>query len=251
MGIALLRGRQPRPTEGSTVVNQTLARRLWPNRDGLGEFLLGPVNAVAANGKYWSLIESPRPFLYQVSAQFDQPSACLVIRTEGPAANFAAQVSQTFQSLNPNLPAITAETGHQRLEVWLEPQRAAALLLGTLGFAALGLAITGLYALLAQLLVQRTPEIAVRVALGASRSGVLSLLLRQSAILVVAGTALGMAASAAVARLLSAGIGAIGELDAPTLLAIVTLLTAVGAAATAIPAYRALRIDPASALRSE
>ena len=175
----------------------------------------------------------------------------LAIRTTGPPANFAASVSHAIQRLDPDLPVITAETGQQRLRMWLEPQRAAALLLGTLGLAALGLAITGLYALLAQFLVQRTPEIAVRVALGASRSGVLALLFRQSAIPVAVGTAVGIAASAAVARLLAAGIGAIGELDALTLIAIVALLTAVGAAATAIPAYRGLRIDPASALRSE
>jgi putative ABC transport system permease protein len=130
--------------------------------------------------------------------------------------------------------------------LWLEPQRAAAVLLGVLGFAALGLAVTGLYALLAQLLVQRTAEIAVRVALGASRGAVLALLLRQSAILIVAGTALGVGASAGVARVLAAGI-----LDTPTVLAIAGLLATVGVAATAVPAYRALRIDPASALRSE
>jgi predicted permease len=258
MGIPLLRGHQPHDDEpAGAIVNQALADRLWPNQDPIGKSLLVekaqlPVVAVAANSRYWSLTEAPRPFVYQVSTPFRSwPPSCLVIRTKGPAANFAAQVSQAIQRLNPDLPAIAAETGQQRLRMWLEPQRAAALLLGTLGFAALSLAITGLYALLAQLLVQRTPEIAVRVVLGASRSGVLSLLLRQSAILVAAGAAVGIAASAGVARLLSAGIGAIGELDAATLLAIVTLLTAVSGAATAIPAYRALRIDPASALRSE
>jgi hypothetical protein len=124
----------------------------------------------------------PRAFLHQISPQFDGPSVSLAIRTEGAPASLAAEVSQAIQRLNPDLPAITAETAQLRLRMWLEPQRAAALLLGVLGFAALGLVITGLYALLAQLLVQRTPEIAVRVALGASRDAVLVLLLRQSAI---------------------------------------------------------------------
>jgi predicted permease len=257
MGIPLLRGHEPLPDEQNVaIVNQTLAERLWPHRDPVGETLrVGKtpqqVIGVAANGKYWSLTESPRPFMYLLSTQFDQPLAALVIRTKGPSGNLVGQVSQEIERLNPDLPAIAARTARERLRMWLEPQRAAALLLGVLGMAALGLAITGLYALLAQLLIQRTPEIAVRVALGASRQAVLMLLLRQSALLMVAGAALGLAASAAVARLLAAIAGDIGALDAPALVAIVALLAAVGAAATAIPGYRAVRIDPASALRSE
>jgi ABC-type antimicrobial peptide transport system permease subunit len=240
MGIPFLRGRAPERDEPSlAVVNQALADR-QPQDELLGRQVVG----VVPNSPQWSLTESPRPFLYQIATQFDEPIAALAIRTKGPAADFASQVSETIQRLNPDLPPIAAQTGAQRLRLWLEPQRAAALLLGTLSLAALALAITGLYALLAQVLVQRTPEIAVRVALGASRRRVLALLLRQSAIPVAAGTAAGMAASAALARL-------VGELDAPTLLAIVALIATVSAAATAIPAYRALRIDPASALRSE
>jgi len=247
MGIPLLRGRAPDGDEASlAVVNQALA-----DRQPTDELLHRQVVGVVPNAPQWSLAESPRPFFYQIATQFDQPIAALAIRTAGPPVNFAAKVTQTIQRLNPELPPIAAQTGEQRLRMWLEPQRAAALLLGTLGLAALALAITGLYALLAQLLVQRTPEIAVRVALGAPRRKVIALLLRQSAIPVAAGTATGIAASAIVAHVLAAGIGAIGELDAVTLVAIVALLTTVGAAATSIPAYRALRIDPASALRSE
>jgi predicted permease len=259
MGIPLLRGREPRPEESSVaIVNQALAARLWPGQDPIGKSLrVGraqsqqQVIGVTATGKYWTLTEPPRPFLYQFSAQFDRPFAGLEIRTRGPSGNLAAQVSQEIQRLNPDLPVIAAETGQERLRIWLEPQRAAALLLGVLGLAALALAITGLYALLAQLLVERTPEIAVRVALGASRRAVLVLLLRQSAIVIAAGTAAGIAASAVVARLLAAVGGPLGSLDPPALFAIVVLLATVGAAATALPAYRALHIDPASALRSE
>jgi predicted permease len=257
MGIPLLRGRQAEPEDRYTViVNQALADRWWPNQDPIGKSLrIGKIQwqviGISANSKYWSLTESARPFVYHIASPLDRWPAALAVRTKGPAADFAARVSETIQRLNPDLSPLKVETAQQRLGMWLEPQRAAAVLLGTLGFAALALAVTGLYALLAQLLVQRTPEIAVRVALGASRQTVLALLLRQSATLVVAGTAVGVVASIMVARLLAAGIGAIGTLDAPTVLTIVALLTTVGSAATALPAYRALCIDPATALRSE
>jgi predicted permease len=249
MAIPLLEGRQPEPGEDKVVVvNRALSDRL---RSHNTQFQSQAIIAAAANSKYWSLTESPRPFVYQIASHFDYPAVDIAIRTQGPASSFVAPLTQTLQRLNPDLPPLTVQTGDEHLRMRLSPQRAAALLLGTLGFAALALAITGLYALLAQLLVQRTPEIAVRVALGASRRRVLALLLRQSAVLAATGTAVGIAASAAVARALAAGIGAIGKLDAATLLAIVALLATVSAAATAVPAYRALRIDPARALRNE
>jgi ABC-type antimicrobial peptide transport system permease subunit len=125
------------------------------------------------------------------------------------------------------------------------------MLLSILGLMALGLAITGLYALLAQVVAQRTPEIAVRVALGATRLAVAGMLLRQSALLIFAGTAAGIAASAAVARLLAGLAGQVNPLDGITLISVATLLATVGAAATVVPAYRALCIDPVNALRTE
>lgn len=146
---------------------------------------------------------------------------------------------------------MTVQTAKERMRAWLEPERAAAVLLSILGLMALSLAITGLYALLAQLVTQRTPEIAVRVALGATRAAVAGLLLRQSALLIFAGTAAGLGASAAVARLLASLIGQVNPLDGITLIAVAVLLAAVGAAATLVPAYRAMRIDPISALRTE
>jgi predicted permease len=247
LGIPLLQGRQPdRDDTGNSVFNQALAART--NR---AQPVFGPMIGIAANSKYWSLAESPRPFVYRIATGADSPTDCLAVRTRGPAAEFAGAVSQAIQNLNPDLPPMVAQTGQQRLRLWLEPQRAAALLLAVLGFAAIALAITGLYALIAQLLAQRTGEIAVRVALGATRRSVLRLLLGQGAILVAGGTILGIGAATFLARVLASGMGAIGTLDAETLAAIVVLLAAVAAAATAIPAYRALRIDPASALKSE
>jgi len=258
MGIPLLRGREPLPGEPNVVVvNDAFARRFWPGQDPIGKSIrlesgqpLQQVVGLTPTGKYWSLDEPPRPFIYQISGQLAEPFLCLVIRTQTPGS-LAPHVRQEIQQLNPDLPSVSVQTAQERLRAWLEPQRAGAVLLSILGLSALGLAVTGLYALLAQLVTQRAPEIAVRVTLGASRASVAGLLLRQSAILILVGTAAGIAASAAVARLLASLTGNVGPLDRITLIGVVALLAAVGAAATIVPTWRALRIDPASALRTE
>jgi predicted permease len=264
MGIPLLRGREPLPNEQNVlIVNQAFARHFWPNlswpnQDPIGKSIQvesgkppQQVIALTTTAKYWSLDEPPRPFIYQISSQLDEPMLCLLIRTQRPPSGLAARVGEEIEQLNEDLPAMPVQTARQRLSAWLEPQRAAAVLLSILGMMALGLAITGLYALLAQLVAQRTPEIAVRVALGASRMSVVGMLLRQSALLIFAGTAAGIAASATVARLMANLAGQANPLDGITLISVAALLAMVGAAATVVPAHRALRIDPVNALRTE
>jgi predicted permease len=259
MGIPLLRGREPQPADRNVaIVNEALARRVWPGQDPIGQSIrVGrdhtglQVIGLTATGKYWSLNEPPRPFLYQISSQLSDPTLGLSVRTQGPPEALAAMVAQEIQRLNPDLPAVAVQTESERLRAWLEPQRAGALLLSILGLSALGLAVTGLYALLAQLVALRTAEIAVRVVLGASRRSVIGMLLRWSVPLIFAGTAAGIAASAAVARLLANLAGQVNPLDAVTVAAIAVLLAVVGAAATLVPAYRAVRIHPAAALRAE
>ena len=127
-GIPLVQGREPRREDGNvSVINQALANR-WKERTAPA---IGETVAVAANSKYWSLAESPRPFVYRITSHFDRPAVHLAVRTKGPAADFALAVSQAIQRLNPDLPAIVAQTGEERLRAWIEPQRAAALLLGS------------------------------------------------------------------------------------------------------------------------
>ncbi len=259
MGIRLVRGREPGPEERHViVVNETLARRVWPGQDPVGRMVrLGADGApwqvigVTATGKYWSLNEPARPFMYRISGEQATPVACLAIRTEGPPQALARAIGREIERVNPDLPAMKVETEEVRLREWLGPQRAAAVLLSILGLAALGLAITGLYALLAQLVAQRAPEIAVRVALGASRARVARMLLGRSGLLILAGAVAGIAASAATDRLLGGLAGEVHPLDAAMLAGIVILLAVVGAAATLLPAWRAVRIDPATALRAE
>jgi len=259
MGVTLLRGREPLANEQNVViVNQAFAQRFWQNEVPIGKSIQleggkppQRVIGLTATAKYWSLNEPARPFIYQISSQLDEPLLCLLIRTQGPPSSLSTRVGQEIERLNQDLPAMTVQTASERLRARLEPQRATALLLSILGLMALGLAVTGLYALLAQLVTHRTHEIAVRVALGATRGAVAGLLLRQSALLVCAGTVAGLGASTAVARVLASLTGEVSPLDGITLLGVAALLTVVGAAATLVPAYRAMRIDPVSALRTE
>lgn len=259
IGIQLLRGREPQPEEQNVaIVNAAFARRLWPGQDPIGKSIrLGAdpaprqVIGLTATGKYWSLTEPERPFVYQISNRFGAPSMSLAIRTQGPPGNLVAGITEAIHRLDPQLPAMRVQTEGERLRISLEPERAAAVLLSILGLAALGLAITGLYALLAQFVAQRSPEIAVRMALGASRAAVIAMLLRQSALLIFLGTSAGIAAATAIARLLASLSGQVNPLDGTTVIGVAALLAAVGAAATLVPAYRAVSIDPVNALRAE
>jgi predicted permease len=257
MGIPLMNGREPHPGDRNTViVNETLANRLWPGQDPVGQFIRvdGPhprqeVIGVTATGRYWSLSEPSRAFLYQFSEEFDESHVSLVVRTRNETRNLGAAVAEEIRRLG--LPSSPVQTAEQLLDRWFEPQRSAALLLSILGVTALGLAVTGLYALLAQLVIQRTAEIAVRVTLGASRAGIAWMLLRHSARLVLTGTAVGVSAAVAVAHVLAGLAGQVNPLDGITMLGVAALIATVAAAATLAPAYKAMRIDPMSALRAE
>ncbi|SPE33125.1 conserved membrane hypothetical protein [Candidatus Sulfopaludibacter sp. SbA6] len=130
MGIPLLRGREPQTDEQNVVVvNQAFARRFWPDEDPIGKSIRlesgkAPqlVVGLTATGKYWSLDEPARPFVYQISGQLAEPFLCLVIRTQTPAS-LAPRVRQEIQRLNEDLPAVMVQTAQERLRAWLEPQR--------------------------------------------------------------------------------------------------------------------------------
>jgi predicted permease len=264
MGIRLVRGRNFLAHERNTViVNEAMARRFWPNQDTIGKTILlrrgGPQQAVvgiAKDGKYWSLGDAAQPFLY---LPFDRASLAgvnalnlyLLVRTAPPPEAMIARVREAIQKLDPDLPGSSVRTANGQIQNWLEPARAGARLLSILGTMALALALTGVYGLLAQLVAQRTPEIAIRVALGASRRSVVAMVFRQSGLLLAAGVALGIAGAAVTTRLSASLISGVGAMDVVTLAAVAAVMILTGIAATLVPAYRAVRIQPAQVLRAE
>ncbi len=259
MGIKLSRGRAFQSGERNVViVNETLAGQLWPGQEAVGKAVRiqrgGPpqdVIGVTQNGKYWSPDEPRRPFLYVLAEQPSQPSMCLAIRTAESAEAMVGTVRVVIRTLDDDLPTLKIQTAGDLIRKWQEPFRSAASLLSVLGLAALGLAIAGIYGLIAQLVAQRTPEIAIRMALGVPRANVLKLITRQTAFLMMIGLGAGAVAGAVVSRTFASMMIQVSPTDGFTFAAASVLILIVGLIATLVPARRAMRIDPAEALRAE
>jgi macrolide transport system ATP-binding/permease protein len=247
------------------IVNETFARRYWPGQNAIGRTVRIPnvpgpdgpqpfvmeVVGVARDGKYVQLSEASRPFLYRPFAQGRRTAMTMVVLTDGDPAALAPQVRATAAGLDPVVPIFGVRTLDDLYEGRaLLPARAMSQIVTALALLALLLASVGLYGVMAFLAERRTREIGIRVAIGAAPSGVLLMVLRQAAALVVPGLALGVVASLLLTPLLRAeAFDFISPRD-PLVLAIVPIVVAaVALLASAIPAIRAARIDPATAVR--
>ena len=261
LGIALVEGRDF--TERDTpqapdvaIVNETMARRYWSGRSAIGGRVhAGPrtleVVGVVRDGKYSSLTEQARPFMYMPVQQWYRPDMILHVKTAGDPLALVAPVQQIVRQLDPNLPIFDTQSMAEHLELALFVQRMAASLLGGFGVLALLLATIGLYGVIAAGVAQRAPEIGMRMALGASRRDILALVLRQGLVVTAGGIVIGLAGSLAATRLFKSQLVGVSATDVPSFLATSVLLVAVAALATYLPARRAASIDPLSALRQE
>ncbi len=182
------------------IVNETAARRWWPNQDPIGKMLLQQtfspsapdatrtliVIAVARDTKYRDLGEQPRPFVYVPVQQQYVPRTTIVARsTQGQ--RLAADIRKLLASLNPNLPVVQSQTLEDYAALTLIPQRIAASVAGSLGIVGLLLAAIGIYGVTAYMVSSRTREIGIRVALGAQRGDVVRMVLRQGMMLALMG----------------------------------------------------------------
>ncbi len=197
-----------------------------------------------------SIGEAPRNFIYVPMAQQFMSEVTFYVRRAGEASRIN-ELRSAVAAFNPNLPVIHAQTLAESTAIGLLPQRLAAWIAGSVGTIGLLLAALGLYGLTAFAVAQRTREIAVRMALGASRESVLSLVLRQSGRLALVGTLVGLALAAAVSQLLESLLVGIGSVDPLAFGAATAVLFGVLLFAAWTPAYRASRMDPMRALRAE
>ena len=266
MGITIVRGRsferadneQSRPV---AVVNQRLADMLWPGQDPIGRRFKSSGSAsywievvgVAKTGKYQFLFEDPQPYLYVPIAQAYTGLRVLQVRASIPADALAPVVEREIRGLEPNLPLYDVQSMTRALGSGLGffPVRVGAIAVAAFGLLAFALAIVGLYGVTSYLASQRTHEIGVRIALGATRQHIVRLVLENGSTLVMLGVATGMVMTMAGSRIVDSFLFGVSAYDPWTLATVAPLLGGVTLIAGAIPAWRAARVDPAIALRSE
>jgi predicted permease len=263
--IPITRGRafDRRDRDGGTyvaIINETMAERLWPGQDPIGRQLVQQVSrteertlqivGVARPAKSATISEGATNFIYVPLAQQYLSDVTFFVRHTVGASRLA-DLRQAVIRFDPNLPVIYTQTLEQATAMALLPQRLAAWTAGSVGTIGLLLAALGLYGLTAFAVAQRAREIALRIALGATRQSVLTLVLRQAGRLALIGTLVGLALALAVSQLLSSLLVGIGAID-PLAFGVATIvMLGVLFLATWGPARRATQMDPMRALRTE
>ena len=252
--IPLLRGRDFTPSDLAAaaapvaIINETLARRFWPNGDALGKRIrngkrLIEVVGIAADATYLTLADSNRPYLYQPNhpeigrPESENPALSLAVRINGDPAALRAAIRREVQTLVPNWPVFQFRDLSEGIELQRLVPRIGAMLLGVLGTFGLILAAIGVYGVVAHAVTQRTREIGIRIALGATDRDVMVLMIRQGMTVCASGTAVGIALALAVSQVLGSLLYGIGSSDPPTYLVVVTVL--LSRAAGLLPAGQA------------
>ena len=265
MGIPLVRGRNftEHDTKGSAlvaIINEQTAKEVFPGEDPIGQFIenYGPndeklqVVGVVGNVRHLALETAPRPELYQPLGQGMWPGVFAVVRTapENPLAILPA-VQQAVWSVNKSVPLGNPRTMNDIIARTLLQKKFTILLLSIFAGAALLLAAIGLYGVISYSVAQRTRELGIRIALGAQRSDVLRLILRQGMTLVAAGIVFGIAASIGLTRLMATLLYGVSATDPITFLLLSFALLSVAFVACWLPARRASTVDPIVALHAK
>jgi predicted permease len=259
--IPLVQGRAFRQSDDRNaanvaVVNETLARRLWPDGSAVGRTfrfrdVVTTVIGIARDAKYARLDETTPGFVYVPLAQVWQPTQTLLVRSVADGGQPASTIQQAVLSIDPRLPRPRTATLRQATAIVLLPQRAAAIVIGALGAVGLLLAAVGLYGIMAFSANRRTREIGIRVALGAGQVRVLSLIVREGLRLAALGITIGLILSVAAGRLISGWLFNVSPLDGATFAGMSALFLVVAIVASYLPARRAASVDPVAALRAE
>jgi predicted permease len=264
-GTKLLSGRNVNAYDNQgappvALVNEALVQLLFPSENSLGKRVrlsADPADpgleivGVVETGKYEYIGEDPHPAVFLPIAQTGTGWTTLVARTSLPSQQATEMLRKTVLDLDPELTLFNEGSLKDQLALPLFPARATAIVLGILGVLAMVLAATGLFALVAYAVSRRTHEIGIRMALGARPVQVLRPVLARTLVLCAAGISIGTLITLGAARLLSAILYGVSPRDPATYVTAVLLLTAVGLLACWNPAARAMRIDPARALREE
>ena len=238
------------------IVNQMFAERFWPGENPVGRRIVAngaplDIVGVAGNVKHRTIGEDSAFFLYGTLQQVYRPDTTLIVRTTGDPTLLTAASRAEIRNLDANLPVFGIVTMEEHVGLSMLPQCMAAAGAGVFGLLALGLAALGVYGVVSYAVGLRMREIGLRVALGAKNADVFSLILKMGLIPTMIGTLLGAIAAFGVTRFMEGLLFGISPTDPVTFVVICTLLPAVAAAASFVPALRAMRVDPQITLRYE
>lgn len=239
------------------IANETLAARFWPGEYAIGKRLRAPdgswveVVGIVRDGKYESMDESPKSFLYRPAAQAYNPTATLLIKTARTPLSALSLVRAKVSEVDPHLLAYNLNSLEDRIGLNLLPNRTAAFLAGFLGLLALALGTVGIYGTMSFLGQQRRREIAIRMALGAPRRSVVGLITGQGMLWTLGGQVLGVGLSIGVIKLLKALLSGIANPEPLAFAGVLALLSGAALLACWLPASHATKVDPILALRQD
>ena len=261
--IPLKRGRAFTDQDGTqseqvAIIDDALARQYWPNADPLGQQLIlqggeaARIVGIVGHTKQSDLAAgSEKGIIYFSFYQAPVAFGTLLIRTAGSPAGLTRSIQEAVNAVDPAQPIYDAKTMQERVSATLAGRRFTIVLLGLFALTAVFLAALGLYGVINYGVTQRTQEIGIRMALGAQRSQVLSLIVSTGMRMTLVGLALGWIVAFAIARVLPNQLFGVSAFDPATFAGMAVLLAAVTLMASAIPARRAMQLDPLEACRYE
>jgi putative ABC transport system permease protein len=267
VGAPILRGREFTESDTAasmpvTVINDAMAKKFWPGKDPIGKqigpgsplYPLATIVGIVADVKHLSLREEPGPEMYVPYTQKVWPSLLtmeVVLRTRLDVAPAVTSARNAIRAVDAELPIANTRPLASLVDDSVAQPKFAMLLLTAFGAFALILACVGIYGVISYSVAQRTREIGVRVALGATRINIFGMILGQGARLAGLGIAIGIAAALGVTRMMSSFLYEVRPADPATFAAVCVILLSVAALACYLPARRATRVDPLIALRHD
>jgi putative ABC transport system permease protein len=259
LGTSLIRGRFFTDADNADappviIVNQSFAKKFWPNEDALGKrIVMGSMSddpkwitivGIVGDMRHFGLDIDPKPEMYVPFAQSGYSTAIYVVRSNQDPQILLAAIRREIQAIDPAVPLANVRSFENLIGDSVAPRRLAVVLLGVFAGVAVLLAGVGIYGVMSFLVVQRTHELGVRMALGAQRSDVLKLVLVRSLKLISAGTIIGLIIAVMSTRTLQALLYSVSAFDMATFVLVTVLLGAIALAASYLPAIRATRADP-------
>jgi len=265
MSMPVLSGRTFSASDGPqappvAVINQTMARRLWPDEEPVGQrFKMGTnpqtpwmtVIGVVGDLRHSGLEVPPAPEFYIWYLQGSPVAPFLVVRTRNQPAALAETIRAELKALEKDLAVYDMRTMDEVLAASVAERRFILQLTVAFGVLALVLAAVGVYGVMALIVTERSQEMGIRLAVGASPLQVVSLVVRQGLVLAAAGIAIGLAAAVALTPFMRGVLYGVAPADPVALATVPLLLLAVALLACAVPAVRAMRVDPVEGLRVE